>query len=254
MNILDIDSLVVRFGGITALDGISVQVEEGSIHGIIGPNGSGKTTLFNVINGIYTPDSGTVKFRGEDIVGLPSHKIAKKGISRTFQLLRVFPSLTVLENLMIAMALHDKSTAVDAFLSTPRLHGEEKRMREKAFQILKLIGLEQKAYNSAEGISIGQRRMLQLGMGISNDPKLLLLDECAAGLDPLNIDKLIELTFYFKEKLGITVLMIEHIMSVVMKVCDELTVLDYGERIFVGKPRDAQENPRVIEAYLGTQH
>lgn len=251
--ILNVDSILVRFGGVTALNGISVQVEEGTIHGIIGPNGSGKTTLFNVINGIYIPDSGTVKFQGEDITGLPPHKIGKKGISRTFQLLRIFPSLTVLENLMVSMALHDKSTAADAFFSSPRLHREEKRMRDKAFEILKLIGLEKKAYNSAEDISIGQRRMLQLGMGISSDPKLLLLDECAAGLDPLNIDKLIELIFHFKDEMGITVLMIEHIMSVVMKVCDELTVLDYGERIFVGKPRDAQENPRVIEAYLGTQ-
>ncbi len=252
--ILNVDSLTMQFGGVTALDNISLEVREKTIHGIIGPNGSGKTTLFNVINGIYKPTSGKVLFGGEDITGLPSHRIARKGISRTFQLLRIFPSMTVLENLMLAMALHQKSTAVDAFFYTPRLRSEEKRMKERAFEVLKLIGLEKKAYNSAEGISIGQRRMLQLGIGIINEPKILLLDECAAGLDPLNIEKLIELTVYFKEKLGITVLMIEHIMNVVMRTCEELTVLDYGERIFVGKPQDAQENPRVIEAYLGTQN
>jgi ABC-type branched-subunit amino acid transport system ATPase component len=166
----------MRFGTITVLDNINIKVEEGSIHGIIGPNGSGKTTIFNVINGIYKPNAGKVIFNGEDITSLPSHVITKKGISRTFQLLRIFPSLTVLDNLMLSLAVKDKSNAFDAFFSTPKLHREEKRMREKAFEILKLIGLEKKAYNSAEGISIGQRRMLQLGMGIINEPKLLLLD------------------------------------------------------------------------------
>lgn len=249
--ILELNELTMRFGGITALDHISVQVEEKTIHGVIGPNGSGKTTLFNVINGIYTPTSGTVTFMGEDITGLKPHQIAKKGIGRTFQLLRIFPSMTLIENLMIALTTKEKSTAVSCMFSTPRMHKEQRWMEGKAMEILRIIGLEKKAYNSAGGISIGQRRMLQLGQGIISAPKLLLLDECAAGLDPVNIDKLIELILYIRSELGITIMMVEHIMNVVMRVSDVLTVLDYGERIFVGDPKEAVENPHVIEAYLG---
>ena len=249
--ILELNELTMQFGGITALDHISVGVEEKTIHGVIGPNGSGKTTLFNVINGIYTPTGGTVTFMGENITGLKPHQIAKKGICRTFQLLRIFPSMTLLENLMIALTTKEKATAADCMFSTPRMHKEQRLMAEKAMEILRVIGLEKKAYNSAAGISIGQRRMLQLGQGIISAPKLLLLDECAAGLDPVNIEKLIELILYIRSELGITIMMVEHIMNVVMRVSDVLTVLDYGERIFVGDPREAVENPHVIEAYLG---
>lgn len=252
--ILDVDSLTMRFGGMTALDKISLNVEENTIHGIIGPNGSGKTTLFNCISGIYKPTSGRITFEGRDITGIKPHMVARQGIARTFQMLRIFPSMTVLENLILAQNIKEKSNLADAILYTRRLKTEQKRMEEKALEILKIIGLEKKAYNSAEGISIGQRRMLQLGIGVINEPRILLLDECAAGLDPLNIDKLISLVKYFKNERKITILMIEHIMDVVMNVCETLTVLDYGERIFVGKPKDARNHPKVIEAYLGTQN
>ena len=251
---LTIENLTMKFGGVTALDNISMHVAPGTIHGIIGPNGSGKTTLFNCVSGIYKPTSGKIIFNGnQDITGMEPHKVTKSGIARTFQMLRIFPSLSVLGNLILAQALFEKSTMLDAMLCTPRCKSELKSMEGRAFEMLKTIGLEKKAYNSAEGISIGQRRMLQLGIGAINNPKLLLLDECAAGLDPLNVDKLISLVHYFKDELHITVLMIEHIMDVVMNVCEQLTVFDYGERIFVGKPAEAQNHPRVIEAYLGTQ-
>lgn len=249
--ILQVQDLTMKFGGVTALDHISVDVEEKTIHGVIGPNGSGKTTLFNAINGIYKPTEGKVIFQGKDITGLPPHQIARRGIGRTFQLLRIFPSMTLIENLMIALSTKEKANAFDCMFCTRKMCKEKKWMEEQSMNILRIIGLEQKAYNSAAGISIGQRRMLQLGQGIISSPKLLLLDECAAGLDPVNIDKLIELILYIRDNLGITIMMVEHIMNVVMRVSDTLTVLDYGERIFVGAPKDAVENPRVIEAYLG---
>lgn len=252
--ILEVDSLTMQFNGMIALNQISLAVEEKTIHGIIGPNGSGKTTLFNCISGIYKPTAGKIVFDGADITGMEPHLITRRGVARTFQLLRIFPSLTVLENLILAQNIKEKSTMLDAMLCTPRLKREQKILEEKAYDILQLIGLEKKAHNSAEGISIGQRRMLQLGIGIINEPKILLLDECAAGLDPLNVDKLIELVRYIKDAKQITVLMIEHIMDVVMNVCETLTVLDYGERIFVGRPEDARNDLKVIEAYLGTQN
>ncbi|MBG0786526.1 MAG: ABC transporter ATP-binding protein [Anaerolineaceae bacterium] len=250
---LKIDSITMCFGGLTALDQVSFDVEENTIHGIIGPNGSGKTTLFNVINGIYTPTSGKVYFQGEDITNFTPPKVAKIGISRTFQLLRIFPSMSVLDNLIVAQGLHEKTTVLDAVVHSPRMCKEYQAMSDKAMDMLKVIGLESKTHNSAASISIGQRRMLQLAMGVISKPKLLLLDECAAGLDPANIDKLIELLKLFRAEYGITVLMIEHIMNVVMNVCERLTVLDYGVKIFEGEPYEVQNNEKVIEAYLGSE-
>lgn len=249
---LKVQSLTMKFGGLTALDNVSFTVDKGSIHGIIGPNGSGKTTLFNIINGIYKPTNGKVFFNDRDITGLDPSKISKAGISRTFQLLRVFPSMSVLDNLIVAQGIHEKGGILDAVINSPRMRKEYRVMTEKAFNMLKVIGLEKKALNMADTISIGQRRMLQLGIGVISSPQLLLLDECAAGLDPANIDKLIHLLGMFKEQYGITILMIEHIMNVVMNICERLTVLDYGEKIFEGTPLEVQNNEKVIEAYLGT--
>jgi branched-chain amino acid transport system ATP-binding protein len=195
-----------------------------------------------------------VSFNGKDITGLEPSKISKEGIARTFQLLRIFPSMSVLDNLIVAQAVHEKSNVFDAVISSRRTRREYREMTDKAFDMLRIIGLETKAFNSADSISIGQRRMLQLGIGVISSPKLLLLDECAAGLDPANIDKLIRLLHLFKEDYGITILMIEHIMNVVMNICEKLTVLDYGEMIFEGDPLEVQNNQKVIEAYLGANN
>ena len=249
---LRVESITMHFGGLAALSDVSFEVAENSIHGIIGPNGSGKTTLFNIINGIYKPTSGRVFFNEREITGMDPNLIAKEGIARTFQLLRIFPSMSVLDNLVIAQVVNEKSSVLDAFLNTPRLRREYSHLSDQAFEMLKVLGLENKAYNSADSISIGQRRMLQLGIGAIRSPKFLLLDECAAGLDPANIDKLLGLLRLFRDDYGITILMIEHIMSVVMNICERLTVLDYGELIFEGNPYDVQNNEKVIEAYLGT--
>ena len=249
---LKLQSITMKFGGLAALSDVSFEVSENSIHGIIGPNGSGKTTLFNIINGIYKPNHGKVLFNNREITGMASSLIAKEGIARTFQLLRIFPSMTVLDNLIVTQCIIENSSIFDAFLSTRRLRKDYSELTDRAFDMLKVIGLESKAYNSADTISIGQRRMLQLGIGAIRSPKLLLLDECAAGLDPANIDKLLELLRLFRDDFGITILMIEHIMSVVMNICEKLTVLDYGQLIFEGNPYDVQNNEKVIEAYLGT--
>ncbi len=249
---LELQSISINFGGLMALDNVSFEVAENSIHGIIGPNGSGKTTLFNIINGIYKPTRGKVIFNGRDITNMEPNQIAEEGIARTFQLLRIFPSMSVLDNLIVAQVIIEKSSVLDALVYTPRLRKNYKKMTERAFEMLKVIGLENKAYNLADSISIGQRSMLQLGIGAIRSPKFLLLDECAAGLDPANIDKLLALLRLFRDDYGITILMIEHIMSVVMNVCEKLTVLDYGQLIFEGNPGEVQNNEKVIEAYLGT--
>lgn len=249
--ILEIDQVTMKFGGLTVLDKISFNVEENTIHGVIGPNGSGKTTLFNVISRIYNPSEGEIRFEGQNIIPLKSHQLAPLGLARTFQLLRVFPSMTVLENLMLAMTPKEQTTIFDDFFATSRNKKQEQEMREQAYDILKMIGLERKANNPTDGISIGQRRMLQLGLAVISKPKLLLLDECVAGLDPENVERLVRLLLYFQKELNITILMVEHIMDVVLRVCNKITALDYGRLICEGEPEEVVGNAEVIEAYLG---
>lgn len=249
--ILSIENLTMKFDALPVLDNISLGVEENTIHGIIGPNGSGKTTMFNVISGLYKPTSGKIMFNNENLVGLPPHEITRRGISRTFQLLRVFPSLTVLENLMLAQTILEGTNILDDILFSWRSRKEARTARDKGMEILRLLGLTKMADNPTDSISIGQRRLLQFGQAIICKPKILLLDECVAGLDPENIEKLAVLLKQQCVEKNMTIIVVEHIMDFVLRVCSRITVLDYGKMIFEGKPEEVVSNPAVIEAYLG---
>ena len=249
--LLQVDNLDMRFGGLLAVDSVSMQVSEGEIVALIGPNGAGKTTLFNCISGFYSPSHGIVTLAGRRISHLPSHRIARVGLVRTFQNIRLFPAMTVLENLLIAQHSHLNTSLLAGLLRTPGYRRSEREALERACFWLDRIGLSDMANREAGNLAYGQQRHLEIARCMLTQPKLLLLDEPAAGLNPRETAELDKMIIELRSDYQLTVLLIEHDMQLVMGISDRIVVLDQGRKIASGTPEEIRNNPRVIKAYLG---
>lgn len=249
--ILQLQNVVKRFGGITASNNITINVPEGSIYGIIGPNGAGKTTLFNMITGVYDCTEGTVLFEGEKINGLPTHEIAVRGIARTFQNIRLFGDLTVYDNLMTACQKNITYSLLDGILRTKKCQAQERESRAFCDQLLAEVGLSDQRDQKANNLPYGMQRRLEIARALATCPKVILLDEPAAGMNEEESAKLSEFIREIRDKKDVTVVIIDHHMDVIMAICDQISVLNFGTLLAEGKPDEIQNNPEVISAYLG---
>ena len=251
MEMLEVKNLGISFGGLRAVNGFNVTIEKGQLYGLIGPNGAGKTTVFNLLTGVYRPDTGSIVLDGQDITGKKTIEISKAGIARTFQNIRLFSKMSVLDNVKVGLHNHHVYSALAGILHTPAYRREEKIMNEKAMELLKVFELDDSADTMASNLPYGKQRKLEIARALATDPKLLLLDEPAAGMNPNETQELMKTIRFVRDEFHMTILLIEHDMKLVSGICERLTVLNFGQILAEGETTAVLNDPKVIAAYLG---